>query len=102
MLRKCLQHGLQAWLQIQIFYNCVDRYIKSSLDEATKGSLMFHTYEQAYKIIEDMIMKSYMWPNGRLLYKSNTLLAKTVNEENEDDKFQRILNKFNRLETHVQ
>ncbi|KAA3461668.1 Retrotransposon gag protein [Gossypium australe] len=27
MLRKCLHYGLQAWLQIQIFYNGVDGHI---------------------------------------------------------------------------
>ncbi|KAA3473710.1 Retrotransposon gag protein [Gossypium australe] len=60
MLRKCPNHGLQSWLQIQIFYNSVDRHIRSSVDRASNGSLMFHTYERACKIIDDMTKNSYI------------------------------------------
>ncbi|KAA3488124.1 Retrotransposon gag protein [Gossypium australe] len=47
MLRKCPHQLLQAWLQIQIFYNSVDGHIRSNLDKVAGGSLMFYTYEQA-------------------------------------------------------
>ncbi|KAA3470870.1 casein kinase II subunit alpha, chloroplastic-like [Gossypium australe] len=91
ILRKCPHHVLQAWLQIQIFYNSVDGHIKFSLDKASDGSLMFHTYERAYKIIEDMTINSYMWPNEIFMYKSKSATVKVVNEEDDDDRFQRIL-----------
>ncbi|KAA3480754.1 casein kinase II subunit alpha, chloroplastic-like [Gossypium australe] len=70
MLRKCPHHGLQVWLQIQIFYNGVDSNIRSSLDRTAEESIMFHTYERAYKIIDNMTMNLYMWPNERFTYKS--------------------------------
>lgn len=79
MLVKCPHHELQAWHQIQIFYNGDDDNIRSSLDGAASGSLMFHTYERAYKIIDNITMNSYMWPNERFIYKSKPTTIKAVN-----------------------
>lgn len=46
---------------------------------------MFHTYERAYKTIEDMTMNLYIWTNERFMYKSKTPTMKAMNEENNND-----------------
>lgn len=59
---------------------------------------MFHTYERAFKIIDDMAISSYMWSNERFSYKSKPPTMKVVNE---DDLYQQILKVLNCLETTV-
>ncbi|KAA3483361.1 Retrotransposon gag protein [Gossypium australe] len=88
MLRKFPHHGLQHGSRSK-YFNSVDNHIRSSLGEAAGGSLMFYTYERAYKIIDDMDMDSY------------PPMVKAMNENNGDDQFQRILKKLNRLEMPV-
>ncbi|KAA3461903.1 reverse transcriptase [Gossypium australe] len=70
--------------------------IKSSLDGVVGGSIMYHTYERAYKIRNDMAMNLYMWPNERFMYKSKPLTIKVINK---DDRYPQILKKLNRLES---
>ncbi|KAK5835300.1 hypothetical protein PVK06_010988 [Gossypium arboreum] len=62
----------------------VNGHIKSSLDGMSDESLMFHTYERAYKIIDDMSMNLYMWPYERCIYKSEPPTVNAVNKDNND------------------
>lgn len=98
MIKKYPHHGLQAWLQIHIFYNGVDDNIRSNLDIVVGGSIMFHTYERAYKIIDDTAINSYMWLNVKFTYKSNPPMVKAINE---DDRYHHVIEKLNSLESTV-
>lgn len=62
---------------------------------------MFYMYKRAYKVIEDMAMNSYIWPNEIFMYQSKPLAVKAVKEEVDDDRSQWILEKLNCLETAV-
>ncbi|GKC45791.1 hypothetical protein Tco_1063513 [Tanacetum coccineum] len=39
LLQKVHHHGIDLWLQVQIFYNCADHTLKKKLDYITKGRL---------------------------------------------------------------
>ncbi|KAA3466622.1 casein kinase II subunit alpha, chloroplastic-like [Gossypium australe] len=66
-----------SWLDLQtlgsittwnIFYNGLDANSRSSLDGAAGGVLMNRTYEDAYELIENMVMNSCKWPNVQFAY----------------------------------
>ncbi|KAA3470406.1 oligopeptide transporter 4-like [Gossypium australe] len=44
---KCPYHGIQEWLQLQIFYNGLDGSLRAGLDGASSGAFMNNTYERA-------------------------------------------------------
>ncbi|KAA3478666.1 casein kinase II subunit alpha, chloroplastic-like [Gossypium australe] len=85
-------HTIKNW---QIC-NGLDENLRPKLDEESKRAFMNKTYGQAYQFIEDMVMNLYMWPNERVTYNLRPQIVKAIHEE---DKYQQILNKFNRLET---
>lgn len=98
LLRKCLHHGMQEWLQLQIFYNGLDRSLRVELDGASGGAFMDNTYKRACQLIEDMAMNLYIWPNERFSYNRKPSTTKVVEK---DDKYQQILEKLHCLETTV-
>ncbi|KAA3461141.1 Retrotransposon gag protein [Gossypium australe] len=47
MLHKCPYHGLQDWLQLQVFYNGLDGNLCSSLDGVSARAFMSKIYDEA-------------------------------------------------------
>ncbi|KAA3465728.1 hypothetical protein EPI10_000869 [Gossypium australe] len=72
---------MKEWLRMLIFYNGLDSNLRSSLDSASRGVLMNHTY-----------------PNERLSYNPKPPTVKVISE---GDKYQQILEKLNLLEMTV-
>ena len=55
MIRRCPQHGLPDWLQIQMFYNGLNRQTRTIVDAASSGTLMSKTVEGATFLLEEMV-----------------------------------------------
>ncbi|MBA0878412.1 hypothetical protein Goshw_012997 [Gossypium schwendimanii] len=68
LLRKCPHHGMQDWLQLQIFYNGLDESLRAGLDGTLARAFMNNTYKRACQLIKDMGINSYIWPNERFSY----------------------------------
>ncbi|GJT01518.1 hypothetical protein Tco_0822687 [Tanacetum coccineum] len=54
LLQKVPHHGLDLWLQIQIFYDRIDHMLKRAIDYAAKGRLEKTSAEKAWNIIEEL------------------------------------------------
>ncbi|GJR46682.1 hypothetical protein Tco_1314785 [Tanacetum coccineum] len=54
LLRKVPHHGLDLWLQVQIFYDHVNYTTQMAIDDATGGRLRKLKLEEAWKAIEDL------------------------------------------------
>ncbi|KAI3509274.1 hypothetical protein L1887_24434 [Cichorium endivia] len=65
LLRKCPHQGLQEWLIIQTFYNGLHLEHKTSLGSAAEGNLMRKSYDEAFRIVNEMSKKIYFVHNDR-------------------------------------
>ncbi|KAK4276049.1 hypothetical protein QN277_019041 [Acacia crassicarpa] len=65
ILRKCPQHGLVNWVQIEEFYKGLDTQTQSIVDASSRGSLLMKSYEEAYNLLERMGMNSHQWQTDR-------------------------------------
>ncbi|GJR50048.1 hypothetical protein Tco_1400569 [Tanacetum coccineum] len=51
---KVPHHGIDLWLQVQIFYDRIDKDLKKTVDYATKGQLRKLSAEKAWATIEKL------------------------------------------------
>ncbi|XP_024033079.1 uncharacterized protein LOC112095390 [Morus notabilis] len=65
MLRKCPQHGIEDWFQVQLFYNRLTGQTKAHIDAAAGGTILSKTPGDALNLFEDMAMNSCQWQNER-------------------------------------
>lgn len=65
MLRKCPQHGLDLWVQIQTFYNGLYPHCKQAIDASAGGTFGNKTPEDVYDLIEEISMSSDTWQGSR-------------------------------------
>ncbi|XP_024018627.1 uncharacterized protein LOC112090780 [Morus notabilis] len=65
MLRKCRQHGIEDWFQVQLFYNGLTGQTKAHIDAAAGGTILSKTPGDALNLFEDMAMNSCQWQNKR-------------------------------------
>nr|GEW85974.1 RNA-directed DNA polymerase, eukaryota, reverse transcriptase zinc-binding domain protein [Tanacetum cinerariifolium] len=56
LLHKVPHHGIDLWLQIQIFYDHVSYHLKREIDHAAGGKLRDKSAEESWKIIEDLAL----------------------------------------------
>ena len=56
LLRKIPFHGIDLWLQIQIFYYHIHPSVKQTIDQAAGGRLFNKSPEEAWKLIEDLAL----------------------------------------------
>ncbi|GJX36343.1 hypothetical protein Tco_0247900 [Tanacetum coccineum] len=56
LLQKVLHHGIDLWLQIQIFYDHIDHTLKRTVDYATEGQLRKTSAEKAETTIEELAL----------------------------------------------
>ena len=58
MLRKCPNHALPDWMEIQLFYNGLKTSTRSMVDAASGGALNCKTVTEARELIERMAQNS--------------------------------------------
>jgi len=64
-LRKCPNHGIPDWLEIDMFYKGLLPTTRTLIDAASGGALNRKTKDDAYKLHDEMASNSYQWPNYR-------------------------------------
>ena len=65
LLRKCPQHGLPKWMQVQTFYLALTPATKTLVNAAAGGALMNKTEDAAYSLLEEMAMNNDHRGSGR-------------------------------------
>ncbi|KAK4263289.1 hypothetical protein QN277_028724 [Acacia crassicarpa] len=65
ILRRCPQHGLVEWVQIETFYKGLDTQTRSIVDASSGGSLLMKSYDEAYNLLERMAINSHQWQTDR-------------------------------------
>ncbi|XP_068649014.1 uncharacterized protein [Aristolochia californica] len=69
LIRRCPQHGLPDWLQVQMFYNGLNGQSRTIVDAASGGTLMSKTAEGATSLLEEMASNNFQWPTERTMAK---------------------------------
>ncbi|XP_061345066.1 uncharacterized protein LOC133290925 [Gastrolobium bilobum] len=67
LLRKCPNHGIPEWLQMETFYNGLNKKTRGIVDASSGGSLLDKTFTEAYEILERMANNNYKWPSERTI-----------------------------------
>ena len=59
LLRKCPNHELLKWQQLQIFYMGIHSSTKAMIDAASGGSITNKSLDEAYELINSMASNNY-------------------------------------------
>ncbi|XP_075507427.1 uncharacterized protein LOC142544251 [Primulina tabacum] len=65
LLRRCPNHGFEDCVQIELFYNGLNRQTRTTVDAAAGGTIFAKSPAQAYEFLEQMTINSYQWPSER-------------------------------------
>ncbi|KAG9453691.1 hypothetical protein H6P81_006595 [Aristolochia fimbriata] len=65
LLRKCPNHGIPRWMQMEIFYNGIIVSTRSLIDAAAGGTMNKKTPNEVYELIEEMTSNFYQYPVER-------------------------------------
>ncbi|KAG9444969.1 hypothetical protein H6P81_016309 [Aristolochia fimbriata] len=65
LLRKCPNHGIPRWMQIEIFYNGITVLTRCLIDVVAGGTMNKKTPNEVYKLIEEMVSNMYQYPVER-------------------------------------
>ncbi|KAA3480448.1 Retrotransposon gag protein [Gossypium australe] len=69
------------WLQLQTFYNGIDRNLRSSLDGVSVGVFMSKTYVEGFQLIKDVVINFYMWLTERFTYRAKKPIVNAIGSE---------------------
>ncbi|GKB51457.1 hypothetical protein Tco_0902210 [Tanacetum coccineum] len=56
LLQKVLHHGIELWLQVQIFYNHVNLGIRRTINQSAGGKLRNKNAKESWALIEDLAL----------------------------------------------
>ncbi|GJZ88527.1 hypothetical protein Tco_0660309 [Tanacetum coccineum] len=56
LLQKAPHHGIDLWLQIQIFYDHVNMITRQTIDQATGGKLHDKNDKESWALLEDLAL----------------------------------------------
>ncbi|KAG9449976.1 hypothetical protein H6P81_009941 [Aristolochia fimbriata] len=65
LLRKCPNHGIPLWMQIETFYNGITVSTRNLIDAAAGGTMNKKTPNEVYELIEEMSSNMYQYPVER-------------------------------------
>ncbi|KAG9450307.1 hypothetical protein H6P81_010272 [Aristolochia fimbriata] len=65
LLRKCPNHGIPLWMQIETFYNGITVSTRNLIDAAAGGTMNKKTPNEVYELIEEMSSNMYQYPMER-------------------------------------
>ncbi|KAK4284214.1 hypothetical protein QN277_001075 [Acacia crassicarpa] len=65
LLKRCPQHGLCEWVQLETFYRHLDGQTRSIVDASSGESILMKSYEEAHDLLERMAMNSHQWQADR-------------------------------------
>ncbi|GKB09918.1 hypothetical protein Tco_0843841 [Tanacetum coccineum] len=81
LLQKVPRHGIDLWLQVQIFYDRIDHTLKKALDYATGGPLRKISTEKAWNNIEELAQYEREGWNDPIFPKKGSLNYENANME---------------------
>ena len=71
LLQKIPHHGIDLWLQVQIFYDHVNLPTRQTIDQAAGGKLRDRSAEESWEIIEDLALyDNECWNDPREMSKT--------------------------------
>ncbi|GKB42744.1 hypothetical protein Tco_0887686 [Tanacetum coccineum] len=73
LLQKVPHHGIDLWLQVQIFYDRIDHTLKRTMDYAAGGWLKKISTEKAWATIEELARYEEEWWNDPVAPKEGSL-----------------------------
>ncbi|GKF20392.1 hypothetical protein Tco_0069030 [Tanacetum coccineum] len=56
LLRKIPHHGIDLWLQVQIFYDHVNPVIRRTIDQSASGKLRDRNTKESWALLEDLAL----------------------------------------------
>ncbi|KAG9458347.1 hypothetical protein H6P81_002855 [Aristolochia fimbriata] len=65
LLKKCPNHGIPLWMQIETFYNGITVSTRNLIDAAAGGTMNKKTPNEVYELIEEMSSNMYQYPVER-------------------------------------
>ncbi|GJX80966.1 hypothetical protein Tco_0329115 [Tanacetum coccineum] len=66
LLQKAPHHGIDLWLQIQIFYDHVNMITRQTIDQATGGKLRDKNDKESWALLEDLTLyENESWNDPR-------------------------------------
>ncbi|KAG9458142.1 hypothetical protein H6P81_002650 [Aristolochia fimbriata] len=65
LLKRCPNHKIELWSQIETFYNGLNINTRSMIDAAVGGSINKKTPEEVHELIEEMTANMYSYPMER-------------------------------------
>jgi hypothetical protein len=61
LLHKVPHHGIDLWLQVQIFYDHIDLSTRRTIDQSAGGKLRDLSAEESWELIEDLALYDNEW-----------------------------------------
>ncbi|GJT15210.1 MAK10-like protein [Tanacetum coccineum] len=66
LLQKVSHHGIDLWLQVQIFYNHVNPVTRRTIDQSASGKLRDLNAKESWALLEDLALyENESWNNQR-------------------------------------
>ena len=84
---KVPHHGIDLWLQVQIFYDHINIPTKQTIDQAAGGKLRDLSAEQSWELIEDLALyDNESWNDPRDLNKTVKAISLPSNNSSTPDR----------------
>ncbi|GJZ16872.1 hypothetical protein Tco_0552995, partial [Tanacetum coccineum] len=65
LLQKVPHHGIDLWLQVQIFYDHVNPATRRTIDQSARGKLCDKNAKESWALLEDLALYDNKSWNGR-------------------------------------
>ena len=87
LLQKVPHHGIDLWLQVQIFYDHIDISTRRAIDQSAGGKLHDLSAEQSWELIEDLAFyDNESWNDARDLNKTVKAISLPSNNSSTPDR----------------
>ena len=83
---KIPHHGIELWLQVQIFYDHIDLSTRRTIDQSAGGKLRDLSAEESWELIEDLALyDNESWNDLRDLNKTVKAISLPLNNSSTSD-----------------
>jgi hypothetical protein len=87
LLQKVPHHGIDLWLQVQIFYDHIDLSTRRTIDQSAGGKLRDLSAEESWELIEDLALyDNESWNDPRDLNKTVKAISLPSNNSSIPDR----------------
>jgi hypothetical protein len=87
LLQKVPHHGIDLWLQVQIFYDHIDLSTRRTIDQSAGGKLRDLSAEESWELIEDLALyDNESWNDPRDLNKTVKAISLPSNNSSTPDR----------------